>query len=181
MNPSNNREHRPSGLSLGEAVLLTLLGALLYTAQVALAFLPNIELVTVLIIVYTRVFRLKSLISVYIFVALEGLTYGFGIWWFSYLYVWAVLVLITLLTGKEELPALFYACLACFFGLAFGSMTALSSLLLFGPGTALGYIIAGLGFDIVHAIGNFVTTLVLYTPLVKLLRQMLRGDNRPSR
>ena len=42
---------------LVELILSALFGALLFSSQVALAALPNIEIVSLLIIVWTRVFR----------------------------------------------------------------------------------------------------------------------------
>ena len=42
-----------------QIVILGLMTALLLVAQVGLSFLPNIELVSLLIIVYTMVFRRK--------------------------------------------------------------------------------------------------------------------------
>mgnify|MGYP001090424746 CR=1 FL=1 len=78
-------------LTVKELVALALLTALLFVAQVALAFLPNIELVSLLIIVYTLAFRHKVLYVIYAFAVLEGLLYGFTMWWITYLYVWTVL------------------------------------------------------------------------------------------
>ena len=43
-----------------EIVLLGMLGAIAYVGQVALSFLPNIEVVSVLFLVYTKIFGKKS-------------------------------------------------------------------------------------------------------------------------
>lgn len=71
-----------------EIVTMGILSAVLLAAQVSLGFLPNIEIVTLLIIVYTLVLRKKVFFVIYVFVLLEGLIYGFGLWWLNYLYVW---------------------------------------------------------------------------------------------
>ncbi|MDQ9757401.1 hypothetical protein RFZ45_00270, partial [Acinetobacter baumannii] len=63
----------------------------LFVAQIALAVLPNIEIVSLLVIVYTLVFERKTIPIIYAFALLEGLVYGFGIWWIMYLYVWTIL------------------------------------------------------------------------------------------
>lgn len=73
-----------------EIVIYGILSAVLLAAQVSLGFLPNIEIVTLLILVYTLVFRKKVFFIIYIFVFLEGLIYGFGLWWINYLYVWSI-------------------------------------------------------------------------------------------
>ena len=55
-----------------------------------------------------------------IFVFLEGFLYGFGIWWFSYLYIWSLLACIVLLLhGNASL--LFWGIVSGFFGLSFGA------------------------------------------------------------
>ena len=59
-----------------EIVIYGILSAVLLAAQVSLGFLPNIEIVTLLILVYTLVFRKKVFFIIYIFVFLEGLIYG---------------------------------------------------------------------------------------------------------
>lgn len=46
-----------------EIVIFGILSALLLAAQVSLGFLPNIEIVTLLLIVYTLVFQKKYFLS----------------------------------------------------------------------------------------------------------------------
>lgn len=83
-----------------EIVTMGILSAILLAAQVSLGFLPNIELVTLLLIVYTLVLKKKVFFVIYVFVLLEGMIYGFGLWWINYLYVWSVQAVITLLFRK---------------------------------------------------------------------------------
>ena len=66
-----------------ELVRDAFLAALLLVLQVSLSWLPNIELVSLLMILYTLVFRRHVWVILYVFVILEGLIYGFGLWWFS--------------------------------------------------------------------------------------------------
>lgn len=84
-----------------EIVTMGILSAILLAAQVSLGFLPNIELVTLLLIVYTLVLKKKVFFVIYVFVLLEGMIYGFGLWWINYLYVWSVQAVITLLFRKK--------------------------------------------------------------------------------
>lgn len=74
-------------LTVRELVFLALCTAAMFVSQVALSFLPNIELVSLLVIVYTHAFRRKVLYILYVFALLEGLLYGFTTWWLTYLYV----------------------------------------------------------------------------------------------
>ena len=67
-----------------ELVVMGVLTAVVFVAQVAMGFLPNIELVTLLFILYTLAFGKKVFLMIYVFVLLEGIFYGFGLWWLNY-------------------------------------------------------------------------------------------------
>ncbi len=149
-------------------LLFGLLAGLLVTLKFALSFLPNIEVVTPLIIAYTFVFGIQVIIPVYIFVAIETLLYGLNIWTASYLYVWVLLVFGALVIKKLESPII-TAAFAGIYGLLFGGLTAIVTLVIGGWSMAVAYWIAGLGFDLVHGGSNFVLTLLLITPLTKVL------------
>ena len=151
-------------LTVKELVLTALLSALLLTSQVALAVLPNIEVVSLLVILYTLFFKKKTLYIIYIFAILEGLVYGFGTWWFMYLYVWTILWGITTLFKEEKNPVI-WAFISGFFGLLFGTLCSVPYFIIGGVNMGLSWIAAGLMADVIHGVGNFVVTLVLFKPL----------------
>ena len=152
-------------------VLFAFLGALYYAVQVALAPLPNIELVSVLILVTTLTFGAQALFPIYVFIVLEGLTYGFGVWWCVYLYVWPVLCVVVLLLSKHGSWWLWCAVLALF-GLSFGALCAIPYLFIGGPGMMLAWWINGLPFDLMHCAGNLVIGIVLYKPLLLCMTKL---------
>ena len=159
-------------ISLRETVAYAILGAALVAVQVALAFLPNIELVSLLIIAYACVFNWRALFPVFVFVLTEGLIYGFGLWFINYLYVWPLLLCAALFlkrgtNGNSRLP---FSLLSAFFGLFFGALCALPYFLIGGPASALAYWISGIPFDIVHALGNGATAFLLFLPLCRILK-----------
>ena len=156
-----------------EIVLLGMLGAIAYVGQVALSFLPNIEVVSILFLVYTKIFGKKALFPIYVFVLLEGIFWGFGSWWIMYLYVWAVLWGITMLLRRND-PAVFWAVINGAFGLVFGALCSITQGVMFGIGSGFAYFISGIPFDIVHCIGNFLTALFLYKPLTILLSKVMK-------
>lgn len=147
-----------------EVVLYALLASLLLVVQVSLAFLPNIELVSVLLIVYTRVMGRRTLIPLYVFVLVEGLIYGFGIWWINYLYIWTILVIAVILLRKVQ-SVWFWAVFSCIYGLCFGTLSSIPYFFMGGIQMAVTYILNGIPFDLLHGAGNFATTLVLVKPL----------------
>ena len=147
------------------------LTALLFTGQVVMSFLPNLEIVSLLIILYTIFFGKKVFWMIYGFVFLEGFLYGFGMWWFQYLYIWSILAMVVLLL-RHNTSALFWSIISGFFGLSFGALCTLPYLFTGGPAAAFSYWVSGLGFDLTHCIGNVVLCLVLFKPLYALLQKV---------
>ncbi len=147
------------------------LTALLFTGQVVMSFLPNLEIVSLLIILYTIFFGKKVFWMIYGFVFLEGFLYGFGMWWFQYLYIWSILAMVVLLL-RNNTSALFWSIISGFFGLSFGALCTLPYLFTGGPAAAFSYWVSGLGFDLTHCIGNVVLCLVLFKPLYALLQKV---------
>lgn len=144
--------------------IVSLCGVIMYVAQVVLAPIANVELVSILVIIFTLHFNKKVIGSIAIFVLLEGLHYGFGMWWISYLYIWYVLAVFTYIFKKNK-NLFFWTILAGLYGLIFGTLTAIPYLFISGFNFTAAYIIAGIPFDIVHAIGNALLTLILFKPL----------------
>ncbi len=157
-----------------ELVLFGLLAALVFVLQIALSFLPNVELVTLLFILYVLVYGPKAFLIIYAFVFLEGVYYGFGLWWMNYLYVWAVQAAVTLLFRKEK-SMIFWALMAGIYGITFGTLCSIPYFFMGGVQSGFAYIVSGLSFDLVHAVSNVVVTLILYKPIRSILEK-----NRPS-
>lgn len=147
------------------------LSAILLVGQVGMSFLPNIEPVSTLIILYTLTYKKRVFPVIYTFVLLEGVLFGFGIWWISYLYIWSILALVALAFQKLD-SAILWAVVSGSFGLLFGALCAIPYLISGGLGAAFAYWAAGIPYDILHCIGNFVLTLVLYRPLLELLGRL---------
>ncbi|MEH2934855.1 hypothetical protein [Acutalibacter sp. JLR.KK004] len=144
--------------------LMAIMGVVLAASKEALAFLPNFELVTLLLILFTLCFGRYVIGALGVFLLLEGLLYGFGLWWAMYLYVWPLLAGLAWLFRWMD-KAWQWALLAGGYGLCFGSLCALAYLPLGGASMALAWAIAGLPFDFIHAGANFLLALVLYRPL----------------
>ena len=155
-----------------------ILAAILFVSQLILAPLPNIEIVSFLVVVYALSLPLSSsLIIVTIFSILEGLYWGFDTWTIAYFYLWPILVILTFIFKNKLKDPIFAAFLSGGFGLAFGSLTALVTLVLLGYNSMLAYILNGVLFDAVHGFANFMIMLVLhqYIPKVILLIQKSGG------
>jgi energy-coupling factor transport system substrate-specific component len=155
-------------LKLKDIVLIGMMSAILVTVQVALSFIPNIELVHLLIILYTLVFGRKTIYIIYVFVILEGFIYGVHLWWINYLYIWTILyILVHFIKGKNS--SILWAIVSGFFGLGFGALCSIPYFFIGGPSTGIAYWISGIPFDLIHGISNFILTLLLFRPLYHCL------------
>ncbi|MGI6110402.1 MAG: hypothetical protein ACOYB8_11245 [Eubacteriaceae bacterium] len=158
-------------MKIREIVLLSLCSAILLVVHVAFSFLPNIELVTPLILIYTLVFRKQIFYIIYLYALLTGLIWGFGIWWINYLYVWSVLAIIVLLLKKNE-SVVVWSVIAALFGLCFGALCAIPYWIAGGWAAAVSYWIAGIPFDLIHCAANFVVTLLIFKPVYSVCTKM---------
>ena len=70
--------------------VFALLGTIQFLSKQMLEALPNVELVSTLTMVYTLVYRRQALIPIFLFILMEGVLWGFGLWWFPYLYLWPI-------------------------------------------------------------------------------------------
>lgn len=170
---SMNSSTQKAKLSVVEITVFALLGALMYCGDIFMEALPNIHLVGVLTVAYTLVFRKKALIPIYIYVFLTLLTSGFGIWSLPYLYIWTVLWGVVMLLPKKMpiwLQWIIYPLICMIHGLSFGILYAPAHALFMGLDFKgmLAWIISGLSFDIIHAIGNLAGGLLII-PLKTLL------------
>lgn len=145
--------------------------ATIEVAKNALAFIPNVELVSLLVILFTLYFGKKILFVIPAFILLEGCIYGFGLWWIMYLYVWPLLALITYIMRKQE-SVWVWAIMSGSFGLVFGALCSIPYIVLSGPKAAFAWWVSGIPFDILHCVSNFVLCLVLFKPLSKVMRKM---------
>ena len=98
---------------------IALIGAMIAVIEVCkavLSFMPNVELTTFWLIMFTLYFGRKVIAVVPAFILVEGIIYGMNTWWIMYLYIWPLLVLLTWLFRKED-SALFWAIFSGIFGL----------------------------------------------------------------
>ena len=161
-------------LGVRDVAVLGFLAALLYASKLALAFLPNIEPVSLLVMVYAAVLGRRALLPIYAYVLLEIVTWGFGYWSACYLYVWLVLALAAMLLRRMEAP-LGWAVLSGGFGLSFGALCALTYWAAGGWAFAVSWWVSGIPFDLFHCVGNFVLALALFRPCRAVLERLALG------
>lgn len=168
---------RVDRLTVREITLFGMLAALTFGAKVAMAALPNIEPVSLMVMVFAVVFGWKALFPVYVYVTAEILFYGLGTWNLNYLYIWTVLAVAAVLLRRMRSP-LGWALLSAAFGLMFGALCAPVDVFIGGWGYAVAKWVSGIPFDLTHCAGNFVLALLLFCPLRDLLDRLYRPMKR---
>lgn len=170
--PSPTRSKLPRDRVLRLA-LTGLMGALLVVGKQAMSGLPNIEPVTLLVVLFTLELPRETPGAITVFLLLQGVLYGFGLWWAMYIYVWYLLALLTWLLRRMD-SALGWAVFSGVYGLCFGGLCAGVYLVAKTPAFALSWWLSGLPYDGMHGAGNFVLMLAAYRPLRRALRTAKR-------
>ena len=156
-------------LSVFDVALVGLMVAMIEVCKVAMMELPNIELTSFWLLMFSKHFGNRVYFVVPVFILIEGAIFGFGVWWIMYLYAWPLLVLVARFFRKSDSP-LTWALISGIFGLSFGLLCSLPYLFMGGLGTAFGWWVAGIPLDLVHAGANFALMLVLYKPVSKAMK-----------
>lgn len=155
-------------------VRIAFLATILIVSKELLSFLPNIELVSLLVIIYSKLLvKEDSYLVVVLFVLVQGVLYGFGDWMIGYFISWPLLVFLTRLLKNHLNTYLRIAIFSGIFGLCFGIFFTLPYLMV-SLNYAVGYYIKGIFFDGIHAIGNFIIAVLLYDPLYTVLLKLTK-------
>ena len=168
-----------------EIAEIGLMIAVIEAAKLAMANLPNIELTSFLLVMFTLYFGKRTLFAVPAFILIEIMIFGFNIMWvIAYCYVWPILCLLALMFRKRPQSPFYPALLSGFFGLFFGFLCSFPYLFI-TTGTnptaslssAIAWWIAGIPFDIIHGVSNFIIMLVLYVPVSRVLDRAVKIRN----
>ncbi len=152
-----------------------MLGALTFGAKVAMQGLPNIEPVSLFVMLFAAVFGWRALYPVGLYVVMEILLYGINFWNINYLYVWPILVAVSVCLRRCQ-KAWIWALVAAAFGLCFGLLCAPVYMVVGGSVSyGIRWWLAGLGFDVLHGVGNFAIVLALFVPLRRQLERLYSG------
>ena len=90
-----------SMLNARSIALVGIMAATLECGKLALSFLPNIEVVTILCALYGYVFGIYGVIGAAVFVCIEPLIYGFGSWIITYFIYWPLVAFVFMLLRKR--------------------------------------------------------------------------------
>ena len=159
-----------------EMVLFAMFSAMMFISKIVMEFLPNFHLLGMFVMLLTVVYRKKALVPIYIYVFLNGVYAGFNMWWVPYLYVWTVLWGVTMLLPEnmsKTAKMIVDPVVCALHGLCFGLLYVPAQAVMFSMSfkQAVAWVISGLPFDALHAVGNLVTGMLVF-PLSTVLKKL---------
>lgn len=149
-----------------QIVVSGLLASLVFALKVAMSGLPNIEPVTLLLMMYMLHVPTLAPYITFAYIFLEAAVFGLGMWVINYLYIWPLLLLGVWLLRRNR-SVVVWSVFSGAFGLGFGALSAIPWAITGGFHAGLSYWISGIPYDIAHCAGNAVLMLILYTPLTR--------------
>lgn len=165
-------------LTIKDIALIGMMVAVIEVCKALMAHIPNIELTTFWIIMFSLYLGKRIYYAIPVFILIEGAIYGFGLWWIMYLYLWPSLAILTRLFKKSD-SALTFSIFSGLYGLLFGLFGSIPYIfigsmdggLMNGLKVAFAWWVAGIPWDLVHGIGNFIIMLVLFHPITIVMKQ----------
>ena len=164
-------------LSIREITVFAMLSAVMFVSKVVMEGIPNVHLLGTFVVAFTLAYRAKALFPIYGYVLVNGIWEGFSPFgWLPELYLWLILWAAVMLLPKK-MPAciapVIYMLVSGLHGLCFGLLYAPVYALFAGMGwdRVWLWVAAGLPFDIIHGIGNFVLG-ILIIPIAALLKKL---------
>ena len=164
-------QKQSNGLSARDITIMALMVAIIEVSKVALAQIPNVELTSFWVIMFTLYFGTRIFYVIPVFILIEGMMYGFNLWWIMYLYSCPLLAIVFFLLRKMN-TAWEWSFISGLFGLSFGFLCSMPYIFTSGLAGAVAWWIAGIPWDLVHGIANFTIMLVLYKPIKYVMSKM---------
>lgn len=160
--------------SVKKLVQIALGSALLVVSKELLAFLPNIELVSFLLILFSLNFDIvTSLMIAICFCFVQMVLYGIGIWTPMYFIIWSLLVVLTFIFKRWLNSVHRLALFSGVFGLIFGFLFAIPSFII-DWNLGFAFFIKGIPFDLIHCVGNYLIMMILFEKCNEALKKVLK-------
>lgn len=178
-----NKKKSKKGLSVAKRIaLIGVCAGLIEGAKLALAQIPNVEVVTLLCASFGFAFGINGVIATIIFVCIEPLIWGFGSWFISYLLYWPFIALLFMFLGRiKRLNRFIYMIIAVLLTVWFGVLTSLIDVGLFTGGLNNNflerfsiYYVRGIYFYLLQIVTNIITFLFVFPILSEKLKKIYK-------
>lgn len=154
--------------------IVACLAALSIVGRIYTVGIPNVQPSTTIIICVSLVFGVKIGLTLAILTVFgSNLVLGFGPFVIMQLLAWGAVAIVSGLIGKiyKRIPFLILALYAAFMGMFYGLIVSLNMLFIGDGLMFIAYYLAGMPFDIYHAIGNFFFFIVLGPIIMKIMEK----------
>lgn len=159
-----------------------MMSAMLTAVKLALSWIPNVEAVSVLIVVFALGFGLRrTLTAVNCFILTEIILYPAHIWILCYFIHWNTLAIVVYFVGKIKENSILLAIVVAFLTFLFGVSTTTFEVLVgnsiysFWKAFAIRYA-AGTWYFVTHIVCNFLTVSILTPVLLPVVRKLLKSQ-----
>lgn len=170
-------KQRGHKFSVQRITLLAMLTSLCYVSRLLFQFLPNVQPVTVILIILTLTLGVfDALIVATLSILISNINLGMGIWTLAQIISFALIVMITGILIKpffKKMPFFIMVLYAIFTGFAYGFLISLVQAPFFSIQNFWVYYFSGLSFDTLHALGNGGFYIILAPILFPLLNKSI--------
>ncbi|QBO37462.1 ECF transporter S component [Periweissella cryptocerci] len=159
-----------------QLTFLTFVIGICEVGRLIFQFIPNVQPVTDIIILTTLIFGLSNGLLVGVLsIVVSNIILGMGVWTLAQIGAYILIVLLTYFLAKPwffKAPIIVRACFCAAMGFFYGFVISIIQAPILGINNFLPYYIAGLPFDLMHALGNAGFCLILSPTLVPLLKKI---------
>ena len=161
-----------------DLALMSILAGILLSLETALAFIPNIQLTFLLLLIYSkRLGTIKTLIIIFVHVLIDTMLFGglMSIYMVSMLVGYAFIPLLANTVLRRVKNVYVLALFSGLSGLLYAWSFIPPTIILYNV-PILGYLAADIPFTAVLIANNILTTLILYKPIDRIFQELMTGE-----
>lgn len=158
--------------------ILAIFISLAYVGRIAFQFIPNVQPMTVIILLITlNTGAIDGLIVAVLSIILSNTLLGMGPWTIAQIVTYMILIGFTGLIAKyfyrplNKYNRIFFAAYAFLIGLLYGFIISIFSVQIYGINHFWAYYLRGVSFDLAHAVGNAIFYIILDPVISPLIRK----------
>lgn len=163
-------------MRLKDFILIALFTTILITQKLMLSFLPNIQLTVLLIILYTKIFKIKkTIIIVTLYTLIDLLIFGgISTIYFPFMLIaWLIMPILINTVFKKIESEISLAFISIVLSLIYSYILIIPNVVIFKI-PFIPYLIKDIPFQILLSLSSFLSVLILYKPLKNILENVLK-------
>ena len=170
-------KHSSKRYQVQHIALLGILTTLCYISRLLFQFLPNVQPVTVILLLITIILGTRDgLIVAILSILISNINLGLGVWTIAQISSFTVIILLTGLVKTQftRIPFIGMVIYAGLTGYVYGFVISAVQAPFFGIQNFWAYYLAGLPFDTLHALGNSGFYFILAPILIPIMNKFLK-------